>query len=59
MADDADEAWENGANDALNRMKRAFARGTGCHLTAEMINALAVTTVGEMWEYADPRENKT
>jgi hypothetical protein len=43
------------AHDALNRMKRAYDRGTGCHLTAEMISALSVTVVGSLWNDPDPR----
>lgn len=43
------------AQDALNRMHRAHQRGTGCHLTAEMIESLSVTFIGELWEEADPR----
>lgn len=38
-----------GAHDALDRMKRAHDRGTGCRLTAEMIDSLSVTFVGQMW----------
>ena len=42
-------------HDALNRMKRAHERGTGCHLTAEMIESLSLTIVGSMWNEPDPR----
>ena len=31
------------AQDALNRMRRASHRGTGCHLTKEMIDSLSLT----------------
>jgi hypothetical protein len=44
-----------GAHDALNRMKRASERGTGCHLTADMIAALSVTILDQMWGEEDPR----
>lgn len=44
------------AQDALNRMKRASHRGTGCYLTAQMIQSLQVTQIGEMWEQEDPRQ---
>jgi hypothetical protein len=44
------------AHDAFNRMKRAHERGTGCHLTAEMIAALSVTFMGEVWSDDDPRK---
>lgn len=44
-----------GAHDALNRMRRACERGTGCHLTAEMIQSLGLTMVAEMWGEEDPR----
>ncbi len=47
------------AHDALNRMRRASERGTGCHLTAEMIEALDRTIVGQMWQEPDPREPET
>lgn len=46
------------AQDALNRMARAERRGTGCHLTAEMIEALNVTFLAEIWSDADPRTGK-
>lgn len=42
-------------HDGLNRMKRAHDRGTGCHLTAEMIAALSLTCVGSLWMDDDPR----
>ena len=44
------------AHDALDRMRRASERGTGCRLTAEMIASLAVTTIGQMWSEEDPRQ---
>ena len=46
----------DGAQDALNRMKRAQKRGTGCHLTAGMIRSLYLSFIGEMWGDDDPRE---
>ena len=46
----------DGAQDALNRMKRAHQRGTGCHLTARMLQSLYVSFMGEMWGDDDPRE---
>ena len=46
----------DGAQDALNRMKRAHQRGTGCHLTARMLQSLYVSFMGEMWGADDPRE---
>ncbi len=49
-------AWDDGAQDALNRMARAARRGTGCTLTAEMIASLAVTIIGQAWAEADPRK---
>ena len=36
---------------ALKRMRRAHERGTGCTLSAEMIEALACSTLGEWWEH--------
>lgn len=47
------------AHDALDRMRRAAERGTGCHLTAEMIQSLAVSSIGQMWNEADPRKTKS
>lgn len=53
------------AHAALDRMRRAHARGTGCHLTAEMIRDLGLTFLGETWgeegdcePYADPAPTK-
>ena len=46
------------AHDALNRMARASRRGTGCHLTADMIAALERTFLGEVWSEEDPRDGK-
>lgn len=41
-------------DDALDRMKRAYERGTGCHLTAEMIQAMGVSIFGDIW--SEPRD---
>jgi hypothetical protein len=35
-------------------MHRAHGRGTGCHLTAEMIQSLALTAIGEVWSDERP-----
>lgn len=43
------------AQNALNRMRRAHNRKTGCYLTPEMIAGLALTTIGQMWGEPDPR----
>jgi hypothetical protein len=43
--------------DALNRLKRASERGTGCHLTKEMIEGIALTFLAEVWHEEDPRNN--
>lgn len=51
-----DISFLDDAQDALNRMARAYQRGTGCHLTADMIQALSLTVVGEMWSGVDPRK---
>jgi hypothetical protein len=48
-----------GAHDAFNRMKRAHDRKTGCHLTAQMIEALSITFLGEVWSSPDPRALRT
>lgn len=45
------------AQDALNRMKRAEKRGTGCRLTKEMIVSLSFMKIGELWTQDDPRDN--
>jgi len=45
-------------HDALNRMKRASERGTGCHLTAEMIADLETTIIGQMWTEEEPRDTE-
>lgn len=45
----------DGAQDALNRMRRAHERGTGCHLTAEMIASLGLTFLAQTWGQPDPR----
>ena len=50
------EACFDGAHDALNRMRRAQVRGTGCHLTADMIQSLYISFLGEVWGEDDPRE---
>lgn len=46
------------AHDALNRMKRACERGTGCHLTADMVASLGLTAVASLWDEDDPRKTK-
>ncbi|USN13916.1 hypothetical protein PAPPERLAPAPP_02420 [Brevundimonas phage vB_BpoS-Papperlapapp] len=45
--------------DALRRMKRASERGTGCTLTAEMIEALSRSTIGEWWHNLDEDGSST
>lgn len=47
------------AHDALDRMRRAERRGTGCHLTAEMIQALGLTFLGEVWNEIRPEPPTT
>lgn len=44
------------ANKALNRMRRAHERNTGCRLTPQMIAGLSITTIGQMWAEDDPTE---
>lgn len=58
MADDFHEEL-GAAHDALNRMRRANKRGSGCRLTAEMIAALSCTSLGSMWAEDDPRTPST
>lgn len=43
--------------DALNRMRRAHERGTGCNLTAAMIQGLALSFLAETWGEPDPRNH--
>jgi len=43
------------AHRAFDRMRRAHERGTGCHLTAEMIAALGITFLGEVWAQDAPK----
>ena len=44
----------SGVHDALDRMRRAHERGTGCHLTAEMIGALGCTFLAQTWSEERP-----
>jgi len=53
---EAASVGEDLAQDAFTRMARAHDRGTGCHLTADMIAALSVTFLGEVWSSPDPRQ---
>lgn len=46
------------AHAALDRMARAHKRGTGCHLTADMIHALGVTMIGQMWGEENPLKDE-
>lgn len=46
----------DGAQDALNKMRRAHQRGTGCRLTAAEIESLSLSIIGQMWDDIDPRE---
>lgn len=52
-----DMSWVDGAQDALTKMQRAHKRGTGCHLTAEQIQSLSLTIIGQMWSEDDPRKD--
>lgn len=49
----------DGTHDALNRMRRAYERGTGCHLTREMIDSLGLTILAQIWNEDDPRSSPT
>lgn len=51
----AEKDFTNMINDALNRLRRAHHRGTGCHLTRDMIIALSCSFIGEVWASDDPR----
>lgn len=42
----------NDIDKCLNRIKRAYERKTGCYLTADMIQALGITELGE-WLYLE------
>lgn len=50
------ETWRTEADKALDRMKRAHERGTGCHLTAEMIRGLGLTFLAQTWNEDAPQE---
>jgi hypothetical protein len=54
-----DEQWDEPAQDALDRMRRAHQRGSGCYLTAEMIQSLALTFIGELWSDERPKPPNT
>jgi hypothetical protein len=43
------------AQDALNKLRQAEKRGTGCHLSADEVFAMSLTRFGELWADADPR----
>lgn len=45
--------WEEDVHAALKRIKRAVNRGTGCHLTADMVSALSVTSIATSWNELD------
>jgi hypothetical protein len=49
-----DESNRKLCDDALRRMRRAHERGTGCRLTAEMLNAVSVTLIGQWWGELKP-----
>ena len=51
--------WDEAAQDALDRMRRAHRRGSGCYLTAEMIQSLALTSIGEVWSDERPARPTT
>jgi hypothetical protein len=44
----------DGYHDAMNRLRRAENRGTGCHLTADMVAGLGMK-YSEVWQEDDPR----
>lgn len=54
MADET-SAWGAGTQNALNKMRRAHERGTGCHLTADEIRSMSVSLIGQIWSEDDPR----
>lgn len=58
MIGDIDNQEFSEAHEALERLRRASDRGTGCHLTADMIASLELTIVGQMWREHDPRVGK-
>lgn len=51
-----EDGHNEAAHEALDRMRRAHERGTGCRLTAEMIAALGLTFLAEIW--SDPNPTK-
>jgi len=50
----ADREYQREAHKALDRMRRAEQRGTGCHLTADMIQSLSLTSIGQIWAEDNP-----
>lgn len=59
MSDDVEhKGWDHYAQLALDRMNRAHRRGTGCHLTAEMIASLHLSFLGEVWADQRPQISK-
>tara|TARA_Y100001960_G_C14101250_1_gene553017 strand:+ start:130 stop:309 length:180 start_codon:yes stop_codon:yes gene_type:complete len=50
-----DQSHFDDAQNALNKMKRAYQKGTGTRLTKEEIDSLAVSVIGQIWNEPDPR----
>jgi hypothetical protein len=53
------DSANHGAQDALNRLRKAAERGTGCYLTPEMVAGLATTHLAETWSEQDPRNPRS
>ena len=53
MADESTH-FADTANDALDRLKRAYDRNTGCHLSRDMVAALGLTFLAETWNQERP-----
>jgi hypothetical protein len=58
MADYYNPPALDGAQDAISKLCRAEKRGTGCRLTAQEVQSLALTSIGQMWNEPDPRKSK-
>lgn len=51
--------YDDSAQDALNRLRKAEQAGKGCRLSADEVFALSLTAIGEIWAQPDPRKQET
>lgn len=50
MSDD----WNRDCQNVLNRMKKSYDAGRGVRISADELQSLSVTMIGQMWE--DPED---